>query len=199
LPFEGEAFQAVLSLGTALGYLGEEGDRAALREFRRVLAPGGRLVIETLHREEIGVRVRDHEERPLAYGSTLWIARRFDRARGLMHETQRLQDGTAEVSPSDYDLRVYGQSELCRMLEGAGFTVIARHASLSGEGEPSPATPLVLVAEASRPRAPARLRPARVGRSSPPGADRRVPRRSRATAPLAPDPGGRRVPRSSGE
>src|SRR5437660_397236 len=35
LPFESAAFDAVLWLGTALGYLGEVGDRLALREFRR--------------------------------------------------------------------------------------------------------------------------------------------------------------------
>jgi hypothetical protein len=33
------------------------------------------------------------------------------------------------------------------MLEQAGFTVIGRGASLVHDGEPSPATPLVLVAE----------------------------------------------------
>ena len=153
LPFEGEAFQAVLCLGTSLGYLGDEGDRAALREFRRVLAPGGRLVIETLHREEIGARLSDHEERPLASGGTLSIERRFDHARGVLHEAQRLEDGTGDGQPWAYELRVYGENELRRMLEGAAFTVIGRHASLTGEGEPSPVTPLVLVAQVDR-RAP---------------------------------------------
>jgi SAM-dependent methyltransferase len=147
LPFEGGVFHAVLCLGTALGYLGDEGDRAALREFRRVLAPGGRLVIETLHREEIGARLSEHEERPLASGGTLCIERRFDRARGVMHEAQRLEDGTGDGPPRAYELRVYGERELRRMLEDAGFAVIGHHASLAGEGEPSPATPLVLVAE----------------------------------------------------
>ena len=148
LPFEPGSFDAVMCLGTALGYLGEEGDRAALREFRRVLARGGRLVIETLHRGEIGARLREHEERPLASGEVLRFERRFDRARGVMHETQRLGEG----SPRSYELRVYAEHELRRMLERAGFAVVARHATLAGEGEPSPTTPLVLVAEVDQAR-----------------------------------------------
>jgi SAM-dependent methyltransferase len=146
LPFEPGSFDAVLCLGTALGYLGDEADRAALREFRRVLAPGGRLVIETLHSREIGARLSEHEERPLPTGGVLRFDRRFDRARGVMRETQRLENGTGDGSPRAYELRVYSEHELQRMLEDAGFAFISRHASLAGPGEPSPATPLVLVA-----------------------------------------------------
>jgi SAM-dependent methyltransferase len=147
LPFEPGSFDAVLCLGTALGYLGDDGDHAALREFGRVLAPGGRLVIETLHRAEIGARLGEHEERRLACGDTLRVERHFDRARHTMRETQRLDEGTGEGSPRTYELHVYSEQELCRMLEEAGFAVIARHASLDGTGKPSPSTPLVLVAE----------------------------------------------------
>jgi SAM-dependent methyltransferase len=169
LPFKGRVFDAVLCLGTALGYLGDEGDRAALREFRRVLVPRGRLVIETLHRDEIGARLSEHEERPLASGGMLCIERRFDSARGVLHEEQRLEDGIGNDPPWAYELRVYDENELRWMLEGAGFAVIGHHASLAGEGEPSPATALVLVAEVDGQARPARLTRARVGRSSPPG------------------------------
>ena len=147
LPFESAAFDAVLWLGTALGYLGEGGDRAALRDFRRVLAPRGRLVIETLHRGALGVTLGEHEERPLAGGGTLCFDRRFDRTRGVMYEEQRLEDGVRADPPRAYELRVYGEDELRGLLEEAGFVVVGRHDSLAGEGEPSPATPLVLVAE----------------------------------------------------
>jgi len=147
LAFEPATFDAVLCLGTALGYLGDEGDAAALREFRRVLAPGGRLVIETLHRGEIGARLGKYEERRLRGGGTLRFERRFDRARGVMRETQWLEDGRGEGAPRTYELRAYGDDELRSMLEDAGFAVIGRHASLAGEGDPSPTTPLVLVGE----------------------------------------------------
>jgi SAM-dependent methyltransferase len=154
LPFEPASFDAVLCLGTALGYLGDEADSAVLREFRRVLAPGGRLVIETLHRAEIGARLRDYEERPLAPGVVLRFERHFDPARGVMRETQRLEDSTGDGSARTYELRVYGERELRRMLEDAGFALIGRQASLSGKGEPSPATPLVLVGEVDERRRP---------------------------------------------
>jgi SAM-dependent methyltransferase len=149
LPFAPASFDAVVCLGTALGY-GEELDRAALWQFRRVLATGGRLLIETLHRDQLGARLPEREERPLPSGAVLRFDRRFDRARGVMHETQRLADGTRNCSPRSYELRVYGERELRRMLEHAGFAVIGCHASLDGRGEPSPAAPLVLVAEADR-------------------------------------------------
>jgi SAM-dependent methyltransferase len=154
LPFEPGSFDAVMCLGTALGYLGEGADRAALREFRRVLAPGGRLLIETLHRGELGTRLREREERPLPSGGVLRFERRFDRPRGVMHETQRLEDGTADASPRSYELRVYGRHELHCMLEHAGFAVLGHYASLAGEGEPSPTSPLVLLAEVDQGRPP---------------------------------------------
>lgn len=47
LPFEDEAFDAVLCLFTSLGYLGPSGDLDVLLEFRRVLRSGGALVLET--------------------------------------------------------------------------------------------------------------------------------------------------------
>src|SRR5262245_43113100 len=169
LPFEPDSFDAVLCLGTALGYLGAAADRAALGEFRRVLAPAGRLVIEILHRGEIGARLSECEDRPLPSGGVLRFTRKFDRVRGVMREAQRLENGSGDGSPREYELHVYRERELRRMLEDAGFAVIGRHASLVREGEqPSPVTPLVLVAEAAEPAAP-RLNPRRAGRSSPPG------------------------------
>lgn len=146
LPFDSGVFDAVLWLGTSLGYLGEQGDRVAVREFRRVLVPGGRLVIETLHRDALGVTLVRHEERPLPGGGILCIERRFDRLRRVMYEEQRFEDGGRADQARAYELRVYGEDELRRLVEEAGFVVVGRHASLAGDGEPSPASPLVLVA-----------------------------------------------------
>ena len=53
LPFADASFDAALNLFTSLGYLGDEEDTRVLREIGRVLRPGGRLVIEILHRDRL--------------------------------------------------------------------------------------------------------------------------------------------------
>jgi SAM-dependent methyltransferase len=181
LPFGTGRFDAILSLGTALGYLGDYGDQRALCEFRRVLIPGGRLVIETLHREELEARMGTYEERVLPSGATLRLNRRFDRARGILHEAQRLRDDADWGPVREYDMRVYSVGELCSMLKQAGFGQTELYGSLAGAGRPTPMTPLVVVARAPgrrRRRAGALARlaptvkslsPGRFGRSSPRG------------------------------
>jgi hypothetical protein len=63
-----------------------------------------------------------------------------------MYEEQRFEDGVRAGQARAYELRVYEKDELRRLVEEAGFVVVGRHASLAGEGEPSPVSPLVLVA-----------------------------------------------------
>jgi SAM-dependent methyltransferase len=147
LPFGAERFDAVLSLGTALGYLGDEGDQRALCEFRRVLVPGGRLVIETLHREQLD-GLAAHEDRELPGGATLRYDRAFDPARGILYEAQRLRDDAGWGPARAYDIRVYGIDELRLMLGNAGFGDMSWSGSLSGAGVPTPMTALVVVARA---------------------------------------------------
>src|ERR671931_660645 len=150
IPFPDGSFDAVLNLGTALGYRGEREDLAALREFRRVLARGGRLVLETAHRDaaEPGGALAEDAERTLPAGSTLRIQRQFDARRGLLHEVQQLCDHDVSGPPRAYTVRLYTAAELDRMLARAGFGARALHGSLTGRGVPGPAGPLVIVAHA---------------------------------------------------
>src|SRR4051794_8353314 len=53
LPFGDEAFDAALNLFTSIGYLGDEEDTRALAEIRRVLRPGGHLVVDVMHRDAV--------------------------------------------------------------------------------------------------------------------------------------------------
>ena len=62
-----------------IGYWGEDGDAAMFSEFRRVLRPGGRLVLETMHRDRLAARLpaarlgaprRRRDRRPRSASST---------------------------------------------------------------------------------------------------------------------------------
>jgi SAM-dependent methyltransferase len=154
LPFDAGRFDAILSLGTALGYLGDHGDQRALCEFRRVLIPGGRLVIETLHREQLEARFSAHEERALPSGATLRLERRFDLGRGILHETQRLRDDAGWGPARAYEMRVYAIDELGSMLRQARFGQLEWYGSLAGVGKPTHMTPLVVVAHTRAPAPP---------------------------------------------
>ena len=150
IPFPDGSFDAVLNLGTALGYRGEREDIAALSEFRRVLARGGRLVLETAHRDaaEPGGALAEDAERPLPAGGTLRITRQFDARRGLLHEVQQLCDHDVWGPPHAYTVRLYAAAELDRMLARAGFGARALRGSLTGSGAPGQTGPLVVVATA---------------------------------------------------
>lgn len=150
IPYPDGAFDAVLNLGTALGYRNEAEDLAALRELRRVLARSGRLVIETAHRDaaEPDGAMAEHEERPLPGGGVLRIERHFDVRRGLLHEVQQLRDDDGWRSRRAYTIRLYSAAELDRMLTRAGFGARAFHGSLTGHAVPGASSPLVVVASA---------------------------------------------------
>ena len=71
LPFADASFDCVLNLFTALGYRGEDGDRKTLAELRRVLRPGGALVLETMHRDRLASIFQPRLWDPLPDGAVL--------------------------------------------------------------------------------------------------------------------------------
>jgi ubiquinone/menaquinone biosynthesis C-methylase UbiE len=123
LPFEDGSFDAVLNLFSSLGYRGEEGDRATLAEFRRVLRPGGALVIETQHRDRIMsiFRERDWEERG---DDTRLEKRRFDYVAGEIETEHGLLTGDGKRHQLTYRMRLYTATELARLVSDAGFATV---------------------------------------------------------------------------
>jgi SAM-dependent methyltransferase len=150
LPFADGSFDAALNLFTSLGYLGDEEDTRALAEIRRVLRPGGRLVIETLHRDRLVRQFREQDWRLLGHGRLLLEQRTFDPAGGVAQTTQTLIDRTGARESRSFTVRVYTATELIAMLGRAGFQETRCHGDLDG----SPFTPdsrLILVARRPAP------------------------------------------------
>jgi SAM-dependent methyltransferase len=145
LPFEDASFDCVANLFSSIGYWGEDGDRRAIGEFRRVLRPGGTLVVEFLHRDALMAIFSPKSWEELPGGELLIEGRTFDHERGVIvvrHEIVE-QDGTRVSAP--YELRVYTATELIAFAHDAGF----EHVSCYGDFDKTPLsrdTRLVLVA-----------------------------------------------------
>jgi ubiquinone/menaquinone biosynthesis C-methylase UbiE len=121
LPFADESFDAALNMFSSLGYLGDQQDTRALAEIGRVLRPGGRLVIEIMHRDLLVRRFQESSWQMLGEGRLLLEQRTFDPALGLAQTTQTLIEPSGARDSRTFSLRVYTATELLAMLEAAGF------------------------------------------------------------------------------
>jgi ubiquinone/menaquinone biosynthesis C-methylase UbiE len=123
LPLPDERFDAALNLFSSLGYLGDEEDVAVLAEIRRVLRPGARLVIETMHRDLAVRRWAERGWHLLGNGRLLLEQRIFDAAAGVAQTTQTLIETTGERESRSFSVRLYTATELVAML-GVGLFVV---------------------------------------------------------------------------
>jgi ubiquinone/menaquinone biosynthesis C-methylase UbiE len=145
LPFADASFDGALNLFSSLGYLGREQDTHVLTEIGRVLRPGGRLVIETMHRDLLVLRWADSDWRLLGEGRLLLEQRTFDAASGIATTTMTLIDGAGERESRVWSVRVYAVTELLAMLERAGFAEAKCYGDFDG-GAFGTGTRLVIVA-----------------------------------------------------
>jgi SAM-dependent methyltransferase len=145
LPFEDGSFDAVFNLFSSLGYRGEEGDLETLREFRRVLRPGGALVVETMHRDRL-VRVYDPEGwEEVADGALILEKREFDYLTGEVETRVELVRADGGRRGTTWTMRLYSATELAALLRDAGFGEIEAYGGLDG-AELTPDRRLALVA-----------------------------------------------------
>jgi SAM-dependent methyltransferase len=133
LPFPDGAFDAAFNLFSSLGYLGDDADTRVLAEIGRVLRPGGRLVIETMHRDHLVSRFAERDWHAVGEGRLMLEQRTFDPVEGIAQTTQTVIYGSGERESRTFSVRVYTATELLAMLRRAGFADARCHGSLSGE------------------------------------------------------------------
>jgi ubiquinone/menaquinone biosynthesis C-methylase UbiE len=132
LPFEDDSFDAVLNLFTALGYVGKEGDTQALREFRRVLRSGGKLVVESMQRDRLAriYQPRTWDQLP---DGLLVEERDFDLVESVTRGKMIHIRDTGERREFPYTIQVYTATELVEMARAAGFETIECYGGLGKE------------------------------------------------------------------
>jgi SAM-dependent methyltransferase len=132
LPFEAGMFDAVLNVFTSLGlFLDDAEDVAALREARRVLAPGGALLLESMHRDDVIRHFAERDEWTLPDGTVVEVRRRFDPVSGISRERLRWRRG-AEAGRKAHALKLRTATEIDALLRAAGFTSIEYFGGFDG-------------------------------------------------------------------
>ena len=124
LPFAAGVFDAVVNVFTSLGlFLDDTEDLAALSEARRVLRPGGALLLESMHRDDVVADYAVRDEWRLPDGTEVRVRRRFDPVTGVSHESLRWRRGQ-ESGRKAHSLRLRTATEIAGLLTAAGFRQI---------------------------------------------------------------------------
>lgn len=121
LPWEG-VFDAAFCWGDSFGYMDDAGNQQFLAAVQRALKPGGRWAMEMgMVAEVLFPRYREEVSREVG-GIRLNIRRSYHPQQGrLSVEYTLTRDRTEERRSASY--RIYSCSEVCRMLERAGFVI----------------------------------------------------------------------------
>lgn len=122
LPFADESFDRVVSFFTSFGYFSEEENRRVLAEMRRVLRPGGRLLIEANNLPELLSRWLPSTvvERD---GDLMVDRAHFDPVTGIAL-TERTVVRAGQTRRFRYGVRMFMAVELAAWLRAAGFSSV---------------------------------------------------------------------------
>jgi SAM-dependent methyltransferase len=116
-------FEAVVSLATSFGFFREpRDDLAALGEFARVLAPGGRLLWHGANRDGVVARFVARDWWMTSDGTTVAQERRFDPLSGMLSVESRCSGPAGQVT-REHELRLYTPTRLAELCADAGLTV----------------------------------------------------------------------------
>jgi len=121
LPFRDASFDAVVNVFTSLGlFLDDDEDVRALAEARRVLAPGGLFLLESMHRDDVVANYAERDRWRLPDGTQVRARRRFDPVRGISWEAMRWRRGE-QHGRKRHALRLRTATEMDGLLRRAGF------------------------------------------------------------------------------
>jgi SAM-dependent methyltransferase len=121
LPYAAASFDAVINVFTSLGlFLNDAEDLAVLREARRVLRPGGALLLESMHRDDVVAAYAERDRWQLPDGTEVRVRRRFDAVTGVSHEALRWRRGDTGGRKA-HSLRLRTATEIAGLLGAAGF------------------------------------------------------------------------------
>ncbi|HEY3451110.1 MAG TPA: class I SAM-dependent methyltransferase [Myxococcales bacterium] len=143
LPFRTACFDAAVCWYTTLFVFDEAGNRQALSEVARVLAPGGRLVFQTVNPARLAEQPTCSFEQRLPDGSLVRETSTFDPLAGVDEGTRLLELPDGQILRGRYRLRYYRPEELARLFESCGLRIVQVHGSVQGDAYGAEARDLI--------------------------------------------------------
>lgn len=127
-------FNAAINLFSSIGYGSEDDDLVTFRTIHNSLLPGGRFLVETMHRDAIITRraLGDRVGVRGPNGMTLREHNVFDPISGQMHSTWTWNSPTQAGQKSSV-MRLYCATELVSLLTRAGFAKIVCRTGITNE------------------------------------------------------------------
>jgi SAM-dependent methyltransferase len=140
------AFDVFLSLFSSFGYFGDEENQKVLDNVGRSLKPCGALLLD-LRNARKGLAGEEGLETTVTVPSgRLCMRVRFDHATGRARAEHELVRPDGIRISSAFDVRIYSEAELARMIRKAGMRVVAVHGSLDGAPFGAGAERMVVIA-----------------------------------------------------
>lgn len=130
---KGEKFDAVVSIGTSIGYYGEEDDARTFRSLRSITNPGSILVVETVNRDYLVKHFQEHSIE-VQNGIEKHESRKLNLETSFMENTwkfyRRIRKSLRLVLSIPVSHRVYSLHELNKLLEWSGWKPSESYGSL---------------------------------------------------------------------
>jgi SAM-dependent methyltransferase len=156
LPLADASFDAVLSFFTSFGYFPDDHEnQGVVREVGRVLRPGGRFLLDFLHRDHVLAHgVRDTAE--IRDGRVVEQTRRRNRERDSVDKRIKIYpEGRPEAARVYREsVRLYAPDRVAAFLDEAGIDVNERFGSFAGDRFTERSERLILVGTRRHPDRP---------------------------------------------
>jgi len=119
-------FDAVVCLFSSLGYfLTDAEDLRVLRAARDALRPGGRFLLETMHRDLLARQFAERDWWEGESGEHVWVEREFDAVAGVSREWLRWRTADGAGGEKFHAIRVRAAAEWSVLLNDAGLEPVA--------------------------------------------------------------------------
>ena len=146
LPFEDGSFDAVVSMFSSIGYFENEFENfRVLSEISRVLAPGGRVVIDHVNRDYL---IRHFQPQSwFTHGGLMVVeSREFDLVTCRSELDVGVFDGT-DVREYHHSIRLYTAAELAMLLASVGIDTLDVMGDFDGQELSFESPRLILIGE----------------------------------------------------